>query len=595
MDDNPVYAPTAQSPFSGKTVSGPRKQPPTRSILLIAVVVAVAAGLAFILSKCASQGTGQKRQFAMTTVGTAKAVIGEMPIELDALGTVTSRATVTVTSRIAGNLVRVPFREGQMVRQGQVIAEVDERPYVIALQQAQGQLLRDQAALDNAKVLLARDQTLLAQDSIARQDVDTQAATVKSDEGVVRTDQAAVANARLNLAYCKITAPITGRIGLRQVDVGNYVTAGSSQGIAVITQIDPIDVVFTVPQDEVPQIAARLRSGASLPVQALDKPAGQVLAQGVLSTLDNQIDVSTGTVKGKAAFSNSTGALFPNQFVNVKVLVDTMRNTVLVPASAVRHGPQGDFVWTVMAPKNAHMQMVRVGPVLGEQASIQYGLQAGQTVITEGGDRLREGAPVCLPGDKSCNAFAGVRGRRGGGRGQRGPGGFGGQGGPGGPGGFGGGQGGPGGFGGGQGAPGGYGQGQGQGAPGAGQGPGPGAAGAGAGFGPPGQQGQGGGQFWRRRGGEGQGQGFGQGGQAQGLSGQGGASSSGQGGGSSGQGGFGGPGGQGDQGARAEFWRRHRFGGQNGDQGPNGGQGGSGQGGGSQGGSTSGADGGGGG
>ena len=404
---------------------------PGRTVILIVavVIVAILAGLG--LKQCAGKaGAGRGRRPA-TTVGVAKVVAADVPIQLDELGTVTPRSTVTINSRIAGTLVRVSFTEGQMVRAGQVIAQIDDRPYAIALQQAEGQLMRDQAALTNAQLLLARDQTLLAQDSIARQDVDTQAATVKQDQGVVKTDQAAVASARLNLGYCRIVAPITGRIGLRQVDVGNYVSAGASTGIAVVTQIDPIDVVFTVPEDEVGTITARMRTGAKLPVMALDRSGGQMLAQGLLSTLDNQVDVATGTVKAKAAFSNPGGALFANQFVNARVVVDTLQNAVVIPASAIRHGPQGDFVWLLQPDKTAHMQPVKVGPTVGEQASIPTGLQVGQTVITEGGDRLREGAPVTLPGQRpnfGGKAGAGGKGGKGGKGGHRRPGG-GGQGG----------------------------------------------------------------------------------------------------------------------------------------------------------------------
>ena len=271
------------------------------------------------------------------------------------------------------------------------------------------------SALNDAEVLLKRDQVLLSQDSIARQDVDTQQATVKQDQAVVQADIAAVDNAKLNLTYCRITAPITGRAGLRQVDVGNYVTAGSTTGIVVLTQIDPIDVVFTIPEGEVPQITTRMRAGAVLPVEALDSAGGQVLATGRLFALDSQIDVTTGTVKAKARFANPTGSLFPQQFVNTQMLVSTLTNAVIIPAAAIRHGPNGDFVWIMQPNKTAHMQSVKVGPSLGEQASIQSGLTAGQTVITEGGDRLREGAPVNLPGQRPN--FAGRGGRGGGGRG----------------------------------------------------------------------------------------------------------------------------------------------------------------------------------
>ena len=414
MDDKPTPAPVSDVPYPAyRRPSDARRRSPWRTILAILIVIALAALAAFGLSQCAGQTGGAHQRRPATTVGVARAALGEMPIQIDALGTVTPLATVNVTSRIAGTLDRVPFKEGQMVRAGALLAEVDPRPYRIALQQAQGQLARDQAALTNAQLLLSRDETLLAQDSIARQDVDTQRATVKQDQAVVQSDQAAVAGARLNLVYTRTTAPVSGRVGLRQTDVGNYVATGSGTPITVITQVDPIDVVFTVPQDDLPQISGRTRSGAVLPVTAMDRGGGQVLAQGTLATLDNQVDVTTGTVKAKARFANAGAALFPNQFVNARVLVDTMKNVVVAPASAVRHGSKGDFVWVLMPDKTAHMQLVKTGPATGEVQSFLSGLQTGQTVITEGGDRLREGSPVTLPGQKPTSA-AGPGGRKGG-------------------------------------------------------------------------------------------------------------------------------------------------------------------------------------
>jgi multidrug efflux system membrane fusion protein len=418
-------------------VTGPRRLARTRSIwrtlIPILIVAAVAALIAFGLSQCARTAGPAGFRRPSTTVGVAKVELGPMPIQLSELGTVTPLATTTVTSRIAGNLTKIAFTEGQMVRAGQLLAVIDERPYVVALQQAQAQLARDTAALQNAQLLLKRDQTLLAQDSIARQDVDTQEATVKQDQGVVMADVASVNNAKLNLGYCRIVAPITGRAGLRQIDLGNYVTAGSTTGIVVITQIDPIDVTFTVPQDELQQVTQRMRSGAVLPVAALDRSGGNILARGRLLTLDNQVDPATGTVKAKARFPNPNGALYAQQFVNVQLLVDTLNNAVIVPSAAIRHGPQGDFVWTLQPNRTAHMQLVKVGPALGEQASIQSGLTAGATVITEGGDRLRDGAPVSLPGQRPSFGAGGPGGPGGfKGRGGRRPGGPGGGGPPGG-------------------------------------------------------------------------------------------------------------------------------------------------------------------
>jgi multidrug efflux system membrane fusion protein len=388
-------------------------------------------------------GFGGRGGFANTTVGIAKASLGAIPIQLDALGTVTPPVTANITSRIAGQLMAVYFTEGQMVKKGEKLAQIDPRPYQVALEQAQGQLGRDQAALNQAKVDLARYQTLLAQNSIAKQQVDTQDALVKQDEGTVKADIANVDNAKLNLTYTSITAPVAGRVGLRLVDVGNYIN-GPGTALLVITQVDPIDVVFTVPEDNVPQITARQRSGVSLPATVFDRSGGNILAQGKLSTLDNTIDTSTGTVKAKARFDNDSGALFPNQFVNVRLLVNVVCNTVVVPATAVRHGSQGDFVFTVGQDADtkqniAHQVMVTTGPGTGETVSITKGLNGGETVITDGGDRLRDGSQVNLPGQtpQGGSGFQprpGQQGRRGqggqfqGGQGFRGQGGQGGQG-----------------------------------------------------------------------------------------------------------------------------------------------------------------------
>ena len=429
MSEPPVGA-SAADPLFPPAGSGSRarSRSRTRTIVTIIGVIVVALLVAFVLKQCAGKsggGGGGRGGFRpQTTVGVAKAVAGDMPIQLQALGTVTPLATTTVTSRIAGNLTKIAFAEGQMVKAGQLLAVVDERPYEVALQQAQAQLARDQAALTNAQLLLKRDQILLAEDSVARQDVDTQAATVKQDEAAVQADAANVNNARLNLGYCRIVAPISGRAGLRQVDVGNYV--GTSNGLVIITEIDPIDVTFTFSEDQLPTIAGRMRSGAVLPVSALDKPGGATLAQGRLLTLDNQIDATTGTVKAKARFANGSGALFPQQFVNVEMLVNVVKDAVIVPASSIRHGPNGDFVWIMKSDKTAHMQPVKLGPTLGEQTSIQSGVSVGQDIITEGGDRLKEGAAVNLPGQRPNFAGAGGRGggRRGGGGGGGGGGGF---------------------------------------------------------------------------------------------------------------------------------------------------------------------------
>ncbi|MFL5298096.1 MAG: efflux RND transporter periplasmic adaptor subunit [Phenylobacterium sp.] len=335
-----------------------------------------------------------------TTVGVATATLADIPITLDGLGTVTPPATVTVVPQVSGVITKILFNEGQVVRKGEALAEIDPRPLRESLLQAQGNQTRDEAQLANAKLVLQRDQTLLAQDSIARQDVDTQAALVKQLEGTVMTDRAAVGMARLNLGYSRVVAPVSGRIGLRAIDLGNYIGAGNSTGIAVITQVTPIDVQFTIPQDSVPVVDAQARSGR-LPVTAYDRTKSIVLDQGVFSTLDNQVDPTTGTVKAKARFPNARGTLFPSQFVNVRVDLQTLKGVVVVPVTAVRTGPDGDFVWQLQPDKTVTKVKVVRGPGTPTMTSIVQGVGPGTRVITEGGDRLTEGARVQLPGDRN--------------------------------------------------------------------------------------------------------------------------------------------------------------------------------------------------
>ena len=330
----------------------------------------------------------------------ATAVPSDIPITLDALGTVTPAATVTVTPQVSGVITQILFKEGQTVKKGQAIAVIDPRPLQMALLQAQGNQTRDEAQLANAKLLLARDETLLKEDSIARQDVDTQAALVKQLEGTVMTDQAAVGMAKLNLGYSKVVAPVGGRIGLRAVDLGNYIQTGSATGLAVITEITPIDVAFTVPQDAVPNLQAQAQRN-KLPVTAYDRTKTVVLDQGTFSTLDNQVDPTTGTVKAKARFPNAHGTLFPSQFVNVRISLQSLNNVIVVPVTAVRTGPSGDFVWILNRDRTVTKRNVVRGPATPTMTSLTQGVRPGERVITEGGDRLTEGARVTLPGDKN--------------------------------------------------------------------------------------------------------------------------------------------------------------------------------------------------
>ncbi len=335
-----------------------------------------------------------------STVGSARATSGDVPVYLYELGTVTPAQTVTVHTQITGQLFSVDFKEGQLVKKGQLLALVDPRPYEQALLQAEGNLIRDQAQLDEAKVDLKRYQTLLAKDSIAEQQVDTQRATVRQYEGTVKTDQAAIAAAKLNLIYCHIVSPVNGRVGLRQVDPGNLVQPGDTNGIVVVTELDPIDVLFTMPEDDIPQVSQRVHAGAILQAVALDRTEATQLAVGRLLSLDNQVDTTTGTLRAKARFANGGDALFPNQFVNIRLLVDTLHNTVIAPTAAVLRGSQGLFVWVVNQPGNTvEMRQVKTGPAVGDNTAITSGLDAGEIVVTDGSDRLREGQRVFLQGD----------------------------------------------------------------------------------------------------------------------------------------------------------------------------------------------------
>ncbi len=357
-------------------------------------------------------GGGRGRGGPATTVGVATAVQADIPVTLDALGTVVPAATATVRPQVSGVIQKIHFTEGQLVKEGQVLATIDPRPFEMALMQARGQRQRDEAQLDSARVTLARYRTLLEQDSIARQEVDTQAALVKQLEGTVMTDRASEGTARLNLGYASVKAPINGRVGLRTVDIGNLVGSGDANGIAVITQLSPIDVEFTVPQDQLPTLQERIAAKARMEATALDRTRSQALATGVFSALDNQVDVQTGTVRAKARFANADGKLFPSQFVNLRLQVNLIEDAVVVPVTALRHGANGDFVYVLNAKeKTVSMRPVTRGEATVDKVQVRTGLKAGEQVITEGADRLRDGAKVSLPGDRPA-------GPRGAGQGQ---------------------------------------------------------------------------------------------------------------------------------------------------------------------------------
>lgn len=347
-----------------------------------------------------------------TPVAAVTARKGDISITLSGLGTVTPLRTVTVRSRADGELTRVLFNEGQLVKAGELLAEIDPRAYQVQLAQAEGQLARDQALLANARIDLERYRTLFAQDSIAKQQVDTQDALVRQYEGTVRTDQAQVDNARLLLSYTRITAPVSGRAGLRQLDQGNMVRAGDANGLVTITQLQPISVVFTIPQDALPAVLKRMQSRQKLVVEAWDRELKNKLATGVLASTDNQIDTTTGTIKLRAQFANDDSQLFPNQFVNAKLKVDTLSDATIVPSAAVQRGAQGPFAFVVREDRTVTLRRLKLGTVDGDSIQIEDGIQPGELVVTEGTERLREGARVEMPERAARGDKGGEKGGR---------------------------------------------------------------------------------------------------------------------------------------------------------------------------------------
>jgi len=331
-------------------------------------------------------------------VGVETAVKAPIDVTLNALGTVTPLATVSVRPQVSGQIVRFAFQEGQMVKAGDVLAEVDPRPFLAALDQAKGQLARDNAQLADARIQLRRQRALLAANATSQQVFDTQAATVKQLEGTVASDAANVQSAAINLGYTKVTTPVAGRAGIRTVDVGNFVSAGQTTAIVVVTQLQPISVLFTVPEDSVNTIVTRINAGEDLKVEIFDRAQAVKLATGRLAAVDSQVDTTTGTVKLRALFDNEDSQLFPNQFVNVRLLVNTLQNQVVIPAAAVQRGASGTFAFVVKADHTVAMRTVTLGVQQGDRVAVTKGLNPGETVVTDGADRLRDGGEVTIPG-----------------------------------------------------------------------------------------------------------------------------------------------------------------------------------------------------
>ena len=343
-----------------------------------------------------SSKASKKLNEPVIAVTAAVSIQGDFPVYLNGLGTVTALRTVTLKSRVDGELIHVAFKEGALVNAGDLLAEIDPRAFQVQLMQAEGQLQRDQALLKNAQIDLVRYKTLLEQDSIAAQQTVTQESVVQQHQGTVEIDRGLVANAKLQLSYARITAPITGRLGLRLVDQGNIIKTSDASGLAVITQISPIAAVFTLPEDNLPSVMKRFKSGEVLSIEAYDRGGNIKLAEGQLLAVDNQIDTSTGTVKLKGQFTNEDNTLFSNQFVNIKMKMETLHAVTIIPTSAIQRGIIGPFVYVVKDDQTVKVQALSLGPTDGEKVAILKGLQANELVVTDGADKLRDNVKVKL-------------------------------------------------------------------------------------------------------------------------------------------------------------------------------------------------------
>ena len=407
--DQPVKPPTKAPPNEASPKDKPR---PRRSFVLPALVVLLmVAGVVWWTRQGSAPqqgaGGGAGRSAAPMSIVPETVSKGDIGINLNALGTVTSLATVTIRSQISGYLIKIDFKEGEEVKKGDLIAEIDSRPYEATLAQAKGQLARDEAILKGAQVDLTRYQGLAAQNAVPHQTLDTQIALVAQDQGTVEADRASVKSAEVNLNYCRILSPIDGRVGLRQVDLGNYVTPGDTNGIVVITQLKPISVLFTVPEDNLQAIAKRLHAGAMLPATAFDRSGANKVADGTLQTFDSQIDPTTGTIKLRATFPNEAEALYPNQFVNIRLLLDTHKDVTTMSTAGIQRGVPGTFVYLVNADSTVSVRPVKLGVTEGDRVEVLSGLIPGDRVVIDGADKLRDGAKINVRAAAETNALPG--------------------------------------------------------------------------------------------------------------------------------------------------------------------------------------------
>ena len=412
---SPLIAPASPPPARGRNRL-------TKIIVALGIaIVLIAGGLYYEkigISTLEASRPAEPKGPPPQTVRVAEAVIGDMPITIDALGTVTPLATVTIKTQISGKLMKVGFTEGQLVKEGDFLAQIDPRPFEATLAQAQGQLAKDTSLYQQAQSDLARYVTLNKQDSIAHQQVDDQTFLVAQDKAAMATDQATIDAAKLNIFYCHIVSPITGRVGLRLVDAGNYVQPTDTTGLVVITQLDPISVIFSTPEDNLQRITRRLNSGATLPVTVFDRSNVKQLAAGTLTTFDNQIDTTTGTFKLRATFANPDNALFPSQFVNARLLVDTVTGAVVVPNAAIQLGTTGSFVYVVKDDDTVAVHKIVTGASDAARTVVSDGLAVGDKVVIDGADRLRDGSKIRLAAAKPDGGQAGADGSaRGGGKG----------------------------------------------------------------------------------------------------------------------------------------------------------------------------------